>query len=246
MLLELVNDITEQEAMRARLLDSERLTTIAQMASRVAHEVRNPLGIMSVNAGLLEEDLRPGGSREAALRHLRLIKAEIRGIARLIGAYLRTGRLPRPRPEAVDLEAIVERQLSTLRDSLERQKIRLRRERTGTLPTLRADPEQLGQVLLTLFRNAMEAMPEGGALTLRTGAGDGRVEVRVSDTGPGVPAEDLDRIFTPFYTTKPTGSGLGLAVARQIVHEHGGTLTCRPRSGGASFVLSLPIQKGMS
>ena len=241
-LLELLSDITEQEAMRDRLLQSERFATIGQMAARVAHEVRNPLGTMNINLDLLRAELGPAVSPEV-LWHIQVIKGQIHGLARLVEAYLRFGRLPRPAPEAVDLNTLLDQQLDALREELEPRRIVLRREMTGPLPELWADPDQLGQVFLNLFRNAIEAMPEGGALTIRTAGRDRRVEVEVADTGPGVPPENLERIFNPFYTTKGTGNGLGLTLARQIVQEHGGSLTCRSQGdGGATFIVSLPVR----
>lgn len=107
-----------------------------------------------------------------------------------------------------------------------------------------ADAEQLGQVFANLLRNAIDAMPEGGTLTVASAPRDRRVVVEVADTGPGVPAGEVERIFDPFHTTKPHGTGLGLALAREIVEEHGGTLTCRSQAGGAAFVVSLPVTDG--
>jgi signal transduction histidine kinase len=236
-LLELLSDVTDQEALRARLLRAERLAVIGEMASRVAHEVRNPLGVMAVHLDLVRRAL--GGAADEARHHLAVVGDEIRTVSNLVEAYLRLGRLPPPAPRSVDLEALIEARLQALGVELDVRDIRV--ERAGpALPAVWADPEQLGMVLANVIRNAIEAMPRGGTLTIRTGQADGTATVEVADTGPGVPPEQAEAIFQPFHTTKPHGTGLGLAVARQIAEEHGGTLTCRPRTGGASFVLALP------
>jgi signal transduction histidine kinase len=163
--------------------------------------------------------------------HLAVVGDEIRTVSKLVEAYLRFGRLPPPAPRPVDLAALIEDRLQALGVELDVRDIAV--ERAGpALPAISADPDQLGMVLSNVIRNAIEAMPRGGTLTIRTGQADGAVTVEVADTGPGVRPEEAEAIFQPFHSTKPHGTGLGLAVARQIAEEDGGTLTCRegPRS----------------
>lgn len=242
-LLELLNDITEQEAMRARLLHSERLATVGAMASRVAHEIRNPLGIMAVHADLLARELAAGGDAGEAATHLAVVKDEIRSVGDLVASYLRFGRLPALRREPVDLARLLEARVAPLEAECEARSIALVRPGAGSagaMPGVMADGEQLGQAVTNLVRNAIEAMPEGGTLTVGVRHDDGSVILEVADTGPGVAPEDAERIFEPFHTTKTTGTGLGLALAREIVQEHGGSLRCVSRARGAAFVLTLP------
>ncbi len=241
LLLELVNDVTEAEAMRARLLHSERLATVGEMASRVAHELRNPLAIMTIHADLVRGDLDRASYQEA-LGHVDIVKGEIRRVATLVESYLQFGRTPRLTLETVDLEALLDARLATIEAELKLHDIALRRERPEQeLPAISADPEQLGRALMNLFRNAVEAMPDGGAVSVVTFRIDGAVTIEVTDTGPGVAPDEAERIFRPFHTTKPLGAGLGLALAREIIESHGGQLACRSQAGGGCFVVTLPL-----
>jgi len=230
------------DAARSRLLDSERLATIGRLASRVAHEIRNPLGVMAIHADLAAGELHTDGNLTEAADHLAIVRSEIRGVAQLIETYLRFGRIPRLEVEPVDVDALVDGELKAFEAELGLRRIGVRRTSGGRLPRTAADPEQLGQIVVNLVRNAIEAMPDGGELSIRTGAQGGHLEVEVADTGPGVRSEDAERIFLPFETTKRHGIGLGLAVAREIAQAHGGTLRCRPAEGGARLVLTLPIR----
>lgn len=211
------------------------------MASRVANEVRNPLGIMSVHADLARRELSGNGSATEAAHHLGIVTGEIRRVAALVESYLRFGRLPALKPAAVDLDALLDARLAALASGLAAREIAVRRERAAELPPVLADAELLSQVVVNLVQNAMEAMPMGGTLTAATSRTDGVVTLEIADTGPGVAPQDAERIFRPFHTTKPLGAGLGPAVAREIVQEHGGTLTCQSQPSGGSFLLTLPL-----
>lgn len=211
LLLELVTDITDQEAMRTRLLHSERLATVGEMASRVAHEFRNPLAIMNVHADLARRELPPRGDPDQVAHHLSVVQDEIRRVATLVDSYLRFGRLPAITPVPRNLEALLTDRLTSLAAELDARGIAFQRTSVDDDADIHADPHQLGQVFMNLSRNAIEAMPDGGTLSVITSRLDGRLQVEVADSGPGVPADDVERIFRPFHTTKPAGTGLGLA-----------------------------------
>lgn len=142
-------------------------------------------------------------------------------------------------PATLDLDALLTHRLAMLAPELEAHRIAVLRASDGAIPAVCGDAEQLGQAFMHLVRNAIEAMPNGGTLSVGTSRLAGRVSVEVVDSGPGVAAEDVERIFRPFHTTKPLGGGLGLAVAREIVQAHGGSLTRRSQAGGC-FVVTLP------
>jgi len=262
----------ELQAAQERLVQSERLAAIGQMSAKVSHEVRNPLGSISLNAELLDDELQalPERRRAEAASLLAAIRSQVDVLSTVTEEYLRFARLPKPKLEAATLRPVIEDLADFVREELRARKVELVVDVAPGQPTLRVDPGQIRQALLNLIRNAAEAMPEGGTVTIRAGlssqeaAGGGQkapgecrfdsgslppagssppsVVIEVQDTGAGIPAENLDRIFEPFYTSKEGGTGLGLAIARQIAVDHGGSLTCESTQGvGTTFRMTIPI-----
>lgn len=228
----------EQELVR-----SERLAAVGKMAAVITHEVRNPLSSIGLNAELLEEDLRSSGASPDAVALSQKIQREVDRLTSITEEYLRFARLPRPRLEREHLNEIVNGVLEFQREDLESRGVHVRTSLAPELPAVAADEAQLRQALLNLFRNAADAMGKAGGqlvVTTRLGA-DGGVEVSVADTGPGIHADHLARIFDPFFSTKEGGTGLGLALTQQIVAEHGGTIDVASAPGaGTTFVMTLP------
>jgi signal transduction histidine kinase len=226
-----------QERQR-RLIQSERLATIGRMASQIAHEVRNPLASIGLNAELLVDEV-PGKESEAR-RLVTAIAKEVDRLSDITESYLRFVRLPQSKKEREDLGALVASVMAFSRAELERSGVRVSLDVQADLPEVWADESQLRQALLNLVRNAMEAMPGGGALALRLAkAVTGEVVLTVADSGPGIPAEMVTKVFDPFFTTKEKGTGLGLALVQQIVTEHGGRIDVHV-ADGTSFVVTLP------
>jgi len=252
-----------------RLVQAERLATIGQMSARVSHEVRNPLSAISLNAELLEDELAglPPERRAEAAGLLKAMRSQIDVLSAVTEEYLRFARLPKPKLEIVALGALIEDLIAFVRPELEGRGVHIMTSLPPDLPSLRLDPGQIRQLLLNLFRNGADAMPDGGRLTIAVGVVTGALgqsvqtpadlhlsttrpldrstlclEVVVTDSGPGVPAEERERIFEPFFSTKDKGTGLGLAIARQMAEDHGGALTCeRAPAGGSLFRLHLPV-----
>jgi two-component system, NtrC family, sensor kinase len=226
------------------LVRSERLAAVGKMAAIITHEVRNPLSSISLNTELLAEEIarHEGGSEAAGL--CRAIQREVDRLTTITEEYLRFARLPRPRLEKEQLNGIVSGIVEFQREELAGRGVSVAQTLAADLPTVSADEGQIRQALLNLVRNAAEAMGDGGALTLTTRrASDGAVEVCVDDTGPGIEAADIPRIFDPFFSTKEGGTGLGLALTQQIVAEHGGRIDVRSRIGeGTTFVLRFPAE----
>jgi signal transduction histidine kinase len=171
-----------------------------------------------------------------------VIREEIRRLDALVGDFLFFSRTSRIQLQPTDLDALVDEVTRLLRPEARNAGVTLRRERVGeALPSVAADSEKLKQVVINLVRNAIEAMPEGGAVSLESGLRDGKAEIAVRDNGPGLP-EDVD-IFQLFVTTKPKGTGLGLSIAQQIVHAHGGEIRAASVPGaGACFTVALPLE----
>ncbi len=249
----------ELQATQERLVQSERLAAIGQMSAKVSHEVRNPLGSISLNAELLEDELQalPEGRRAEAASLLAAIRSQVDVLSTVTEEYLRFARLPKPKPEAAAVGSVIEELGEFVRGDLQSRGVQLFVSIPEGLPTLRLDLGQIRQALLNLIRNAAEAMPSGGTVTVRVKAisnfelrtsnsairnPESAIIIEVEDTGVGIPPENLHRIFEPFFTTKDGGTGLGLAIARQIAADHGGILSCESAPGrGTTFRLILPI-----
>jgi len=226
---------------RRELLAAERLAAVGRISAQITHEIRNPLNSLGLNAELLAEELSSSGSAEARA----LVGAISREVDRLDGVteeYLRFARLPKPVMGREDVNEILGALLDFVAPEMMASKVRVERGLAPGLPAVWADEGQLRAAFLNLLRNSREAMPEGGTVSVRTGAGgDGAVEVVVSDTGSGIPPEQIPRIFDPFYSTKTGGTGLGLAFTLQVLKEHGGSIQCDSVPGrGTTFVVRLP------
>jgi signal transduction histidine kinase len=230
---------------RLELVQAERLATIGKMAAHVTHEIRNPLSAIGLNLELLEEEvLRVGEKEPMAL--VQAIKSEVDRLSRIAEQYLSVARRPRPRLERDRVDDVVRELCAFVQPELDRAGVSLRVETEADLPEVELDEAQLRQALLNLIRNAREAMSKGGELAVEVArvAGDevGGVEIRVDDTGVGVPEGLRASIFDPFFTTKQRGTGLGLAVTREIIEAHHGTIHCEPRpERGTRFRIVLPI-----
>ena len=232
-----------EEAQRT-LVQQEKLAAIGRLAAGVAHEVRNPLGVIRASASMVQGSFAPG---DDAYRACEFICEEIDRLNALITALLGFARPTELALAPVAVEEVVGRALELARPALERRRLRVEHASHGIPARLRADPDLLAQVLLDLVLNAAEAAPEGGRISVGVG-GDGAngVRIDVSDDGPGVPAERRQSIFEPFVTTKVRGTGLGLPMAVRITEAHGGTLAYVPDAGlgaggaGACFRVEPP------
>lgn len=238
---------------REELVNAERLAAIGKMAAHVTHEIRNPLSSIGLNLELLEEEVAratAAGTPEAELRPVMkeaaqlvtAIRAEVDRLSRIAEQYLSVARRPRPRLEPERVDDLVQELLAFVQPELDRAGVRVRVEVDEAGPEIPLDESQIRQALLNLLRNAREAMPKGGEIVVGVSFGGDVVTITVDDTGPGVPEELRASIFDPFFTTKQRGTGLGLAVTRDIIEAHGGAISCEARSsGGTRFRITLPV-----
>jgi len=229
------------ERQRQELQRAERLAAVGRISAHITHEIRNPLNSLGLNAELLAEEIEPGASAEARA----LVLAITREVDRLNGVaeeYLRFARLPRLVMAREDLNEIVGGLLDFVGPEMAGAGVAVERNLAPDLPAIRGDEGQLRAALLNLLRNSREAMAGGGTVRVATVRGaDGGSMVTVSDTGSGIPPEQLERIFDPFFSTKSGGTGLGLAFTLQVVQEHGGTIQCQSEAGrGTTFAVRLP------
>ncbi|HYH68038.1 MAG TPA: ATP-binding protein [Urbifossiella sp.] len=221
------------------LLRAEQLAAVGQLAAGVAHEVRNPLTGIKF---LVEAALRPGNPTPLDGEDLRLIRQEIVRMERTVQDLLDYARTPPPDRHPRDLRALVTEAAKVAASRAERKQLVVRLDLPAEPAPADVDRDQLLSVLTNLLYNAIDATPPGGDVAVEVGVGPGAApRVTITDTGRGIDPAVADRLFTPFATTKPTGTGLGLTVARRVARDHGGTLTAANRpGGGACFTLTLP------
>jgi len=229
------------ERQRRELLRAERLAAVGRISAQITHEIRNPLNSLGLNAELLAEELGAHGSQEARAL-VGAISREVDRLNAVTEEYLRFARLPKPVMAREDVNEILAGLLDFLAAEMATARVEVRRELAPGLPPVLGDEAQLRAAFLNLLRNSREAMPSGGSILVRTRlAANDVVEAEVSDTGPGIPAGDIARIFDPFYSTKSGGTGLGLAFTLQVLKEHGGTVRCESEPGrGTTFLVRLP------
>ena len=234
----------ELEEAQERSLRSEKMAVLGTFASGLAHEVRNPLNSIGLQLSILDRRIgrcEPVLGREMA-ELSGVIREEVKRLDGLVGDFLLLSRADRVQYESADLEQLIDAVIHLLRPEADGARVTIRREHVGErIPPARMDGEKMKQVVMNLLRNAVEAMPEGGLVTLESGLVDGRARLTVRDTGPGLPA-GVD-VFQLFVTTKPKGTGLGLSIVQQIVLQHGGDIVAAPGPDGrgACFTLTLPI-----
>ncbi len=233
-----MQDVTEGVRTKEALIRSERLAAIGRMSAHVTHEVRNPLASIGLNAELLEALVQESGVKgaeaEEAQALSRAIGREVDRLTAITEDYLRFARLPRPELHPEDLGALATSLAHFVRKDLEASGVALVLRVTPDLPPVEVDRDQIRQAVLNLVRNAKESMPEGGTVELVVERDADRVAIVVRDQGVGIAPENLERIFDPFFSTKLTGTGLGLALCHQIVAEHGGELAVRSEVGVGS------------
>lgn len=241
--------VVENSKLYEKMRERDRLAALGEMAAGLAHEIRNPLGAIKGAAQCLDPKDLPPEEKE----FIEVIVEEVNRLNGVVSAFLDYARPLKQNFGPTDLNEVVQRTLRLIQNDVPKQ-IAVKEELAADLPRVNADAEQLKQVLINLVQNAVQALGEKeGAITLRTlrpeRFGDFRspemVELHVSDTGPGIPTDQLVNIFVPFFTTKQQGTGLGLAICQRIVKNHGGAISVQSRVGeGTTFVIRLPALAG--
>lgn len=264
----ILHDATETRQKTFEAIESERVQALTLLAASVAHEIGNPLNALHIHLQLMERELKkagrepraegreskaagPGpGSRSATpdLRRLEqyldVAKGEINRLDYIITQFLQAIRPVAPQLKPASLNEVVEKTLDLLQPELGNRGLNVKTKLARRLPAAPLDATQMQQVLVNLVKNAMQAMTRGGTLTLQTGEGADGVWVSVADTGGGIPEEQINRIFEPFYTTKKRGTGLGLMIVQRIVRAHGGRIELESHPGrGTTFRVWLPVHE---
>jgi PAS domain S-box-containing protein len=235
-------DLTEQEALQKRLTQSESLAAVGSMAAVVAHEIRNPLGSIVTAAGSISRHDLPPEDQETLLR---VIREESQRLNNTLTQFLQYARPRNPQLEISDLNKSVDELISMVRSDPETLgKIEIDLDLDKNLKPFKFDNEQMRQVLWNVVINALHAMKGEGQLIIKTWSSEGSARLDISDTGPGIPEQEVEKIFQPFHTTKQKGTGLGLPVAERIISSHGGSILVKqPPKGGCCFAIALPLHQ---
>ena len=269
----ILHDATEARQKTFEAIESERVQALTLLAASVAHEIGNPLNALHIHLQLMEREVKklkaipvteprvmpgrrrvhpppPVTDRESLAiarkleQYLGVAKGEINRLDYIVTQFLQALRPVPPQLRLTSLNEVVLKTLELLQPELENREIAVKTRLGRQLPLAPLDPTQIQQVLVNLIKNAMQAMTKGGTLTLQTGEGSDGTWASVGDTGGGIPQEQINRVFEPFYTTKKKGSGLGLMIVQRIIRAHNGRIEVESHLGrGTTFRIWLPLHE---
>jgi len=246
-----LEDITQHMQLEEQLVQSEKLAGMGLLASSMAHELGNPLSIMASTLQYIQDTLL-GDSNQKLREAIETIMDNIHQMHILLGSLSDFTGSKRPQFEFCSLQHILSQLLTFIGGEAEIHNISIQQEFDGGIPSCQIDSREIKQLFLNLFKNAIEAMPQGGRLGVKmylvrkdSSRNEDRVRVEISDTGVGINEADLQYIFRPFYSTKSKGTGLGLPFCRRVAEEHGGEISLKSEvRRGTTFMVTLPIRQG--
>jgi PAS domain S-box-containing protein len=233
-------DLSERKKLEKKVLESERLATIGQGVSYISHEIKNPLMLIG---GFAQQVLRKISQNGKNKEKLEIIIKEVARLEEFLSEVTDITKPSQPKKIMTNINSVVEEVSAFLHEELRVRHVVFQTSLDPQIPEISVDPKQMRQVLINVMKNAMEAMPEGGRLSITTQLQEDRVKVRIIDTGQGIMPEELKSIFDPFVTTKAKGTGLGLAISRKIVEDHEGLISLESASGdGTVCSITLPVK----
>ncbi|MEW6357783.1 MAG: ATP-binding protein [Planctomycetota bacterium] len=227
---------------RARV--SERLAFVGKLAGGLAHEIKNPLGTLNLNLQLIREDFEKATTPadQRLCKKIDVLQREAKRLEEILNDFLRYARSSEPSMTEHDLNQVVDDVVNFVSPEMTLHKVQVRIQYDDQIPPMRLDADLLKQALLNIIINAQQAMPKGGELIIQTAREDGAARIDITDTGGGIPPEEREKIFNVYYSTKKTGTGLGLPTAKRIVEEHRGSIDFQSDVGkGTCFTIKLPI-----
>jgi signal transduction histidine kinase len=239
-----VTDISERVSFQRAARQADKLAALGTLSAGIAHEINNPIGIISSRVELMMLEAQEEGLPAEVRKDLEVILRHARRVATITQGLLSFARQSSGTRGPVNLNQVAEEIVQLARKDMGRARVEVTLKLAATMPVFVADANAIGQVLLNLLTNARGAMPEGGEITIETShlAAARSVRLAVRDTGSGIPPETLPKIFDPFFTTKPEGTGLGLSISHGIVQDHHGTVDVRSEIGkGTTFTLTFPL-----
>jgi two-component system, sporulation sensor kinase E len=241
----ILRDITEDRRSTQQTIESERLSALTLLAAGVAHEIGNPLNSLHIHLQLMErkvKKLRSVEDKRELRESIDIARSEISRLDSIVTQFLRAIRPSKPQLHPEDVNKIVQEAVRFFQPEIKDRDIVVETELRSDLPLLELDRDQMKQVFYNVIKNSFEAMKRRGILSIRTDRDDTHVKISFTDTGGGLSAEHLRRVFEPYFTTKASGSGLGLLIVRRIVREHGGELAIESSEGrGLILTIRLPF-----
>jgi len=250
----ILHDATEARRRTSEAVEAERVHALTLLAGSLAHEIGNPLNALDIHLQLMEREVRRlrrlagegdtemASSAERLTGYLEVAKGEVHRLDYIITEFLQALRPSPPKFQGASLNETADETLALLKPELEARGLSVITELSAGLPAAQFDPAQIKQVLVNLVKNAMQATPRGGMITLSSGANGEAVWLCVRDTGAGIPPDRLNRIFEPFFTTKEKGTGLGLLIVQRIIRDHRGRIEVESAVGkGTAFKLWIPL-----
>jgi PAS domain S-box-containing protein len=241
----ILRDITETRRSTEETIQSEKLTALTLLAAGVAHEIGNPLNSLHIHLQLMERKLRkvPAAARADLQKSLDVAKEEITRLDSIVQQFLGAIRPARLQARLENVNALVKEAVEFLQPEIEDRNILVEQELRSDLPLVEVDRNQLKQAFYNVIKNSFQAMKSGGLLRIRTDMDDAFVTISFADTGGGITPENMSKIFEPYFTTKASGSGLGLLIVRRIVREHGGEIDLASDEGrGLTLTIRLPFR----
>ncbi|MBW1765235.1 MAG: histidine kinase [Deltaproteobacteria bacterium] len=241
--IEIWRDITKDINLQRLMMHQEKLASIGRLAAGVAHEINNPMTTILTSAMLIQEEMDP---EDPNYEELQIIADETKRCSRIVKSLLDFARHSKPSIVEYSVNDIVRESITLTRKQATFNDVTLEEKFCEDLPLIHVDKDQIEQAVINLSQNAIEATEPGGTVsfTTRHGSKEGTVEIMVRDTGKGIQKEDLRKIFEPFYTTKESGTGLGMAITLGHIHQHGGIINVDSKPGhGTTLIVRLPIKK---
>lgn len=241
----MLRDVTREREDAQAALESERMQAVRMLAASLAHEIGNPLNALGIHLQLLERSVKklPDAADRAELGDcVRVARDEIARLDGILSEFLNALRNGAPNLERCDVLAVLEKSLQVLRADVQERAIRIEVDHPASLPAIRADASQLQRVFFNLVKNALQAMPDGGTISIALAADDRDLSISFRDSGTGIPPAEFARLFEPFHTGRAGGHGIGLAIVKRIVEDHGGRIDVTSGPGrGACFRLCFPL-----
>ena len=237
-------DLGRTRDLEKRTINSERLAFVGTLAGGLAHEIKNPLSTLNINLQLMKEDMQNPTEEnyKRACRKVQILQKEIQRLEEILNDFLRFARGQKLELDDRDINDVLDEVVDFVTPEIKQKNIVVLKSYDSDLPLCRVDGNLIKQAILNVIINAGQAMESGGELMIRTSGNKRYVQIDITDTGAGIPKEILDKIFQVYYSTKKTGTGLGLPTAKRIIEEHRGTISVQSDEGkGTNVSIRLPI-----